>query len=58
MTIPCCLAIACIRSDGRAIGNLLDHLVPARLLLGAEVRPVEELLEAEHLDAAPCRPPR
>ena len=35
----------------RAVGNLLGQLVPARLLLGAEVGAVEQLLQAEDLDA-------
>src|SRR4051812_13194167 len=34
-----------------AIRNPLDHVVPARLLLGAKVRTVEQFLEAQHLYA-------
>ncbi len=37
--------------DGWPIGHALDGLVPARLLLGAEVRRREDLLHAENLDA-------
>src|SRR6266568_3855508 len=36
--------------DGRPVGDTLGQVVPARLLLGAEVRPVEQLLQAEDLD--------
>src|ERR1043165_6398380 len=36
---------------GRAVGDLLDGVVPARVLLGAEVRTGEDLLHAEHLHA-------
>src|SRR5206468_2766139 len=35
--------------DGWAVRYFLDRIVPARLLLGAEVRSVEDLLHAENL---------
>src|SRR3954467_3098076 len=35
-----------------AVRNPLDHVVPERLLLGAKVRTVEQILEAQHLYAA------
>jgi hypothetical protein len=43
------------RLDRRAVGNAFDHLVPTRLLFRAEVRSVEQLLQAQQLDAAPAR---
>src|SRR5258706_1574774 len=36
--------------DGRPVWHALSQFIPARLLLGAEVRTVEEFLEAEDLD--------
>ena len=53
--MPCFFASVLHRLDRRAVGNPLGHLVPARLLLGAEVGPVEELLQAQDLDAPPRR---
>src|SRR5688500_4416009 len=42
-------------AGSRPIRNLLDGIVPARALLGAEVRTGEDLLHAEDLNAlAPC----
>jgi len=38
--------------DGRAVGNLLDHAVPLRILVAAKVGAVEKLLQADDL-----RPP-
>jgi hypothetical protein len=52
---PVCLRDRLHRSNGRAVGDSLDHFVPARLLLGAKIRPVEEFLQTEHLHAPPCR---
>src|SRR3954447_7991935 len=37
--------------DSGAVRNPLDHVVPARLLLGAKVRTVEQFLEAQPLYA-------
>src|SRR5918993_762398 len=43
------------QADRRTIRDSFDHLVPAALLLGAEIGPVEELLQAQELHAAaPC----
>ena len=36
---------------GRGAGNRLRRVVPARVLAGAEIRTVEDLLEAEDLNA-------
>jgi hypothetical protein len=36
--------------DGGTVGHALGQVVPARLLLGAEVGAVEDLLQAEQLD--------
>ena len=41
--------------DGGTVGYLLGEVVPARVLLRGEVRTVEQLLEAQHLHAAPAR---
>src|ERR1051325_3762270 len=38
----------------RPVGDLLDRVVPARVLLGAEVRPGEDLLEADDLHTFLC----
>ena len=40
------------QADGRPVGHLLRELVPARILLRREVGAVEQLLQAEDLDAA------
>src|SRR6185312_15600351 len=40
---------------GGAVWHALGHLVPSRLLLGAEVRAVEKLLQAEDLHFSLCR---
>src|SRR5262245_9690037 len=39
----------------RSLGDAFHHLVPAGLLLGAEVRAVEEFLETQKLHASPRR---
>jgi hypothetical protein len=39
-------------ADGRAVGHLFRELVPAGILLRREVGAVEQLLQAEDLDAA------
>src|SRR3954452_20802363 len=36
---------------GRTVGDFLDRVVPARALLGAEIRAGENLLHAQHLNA-------
>ena len=51
MTMPCLLRDSCISFVVGPSGMLLDRLVPARALLGAEVRAVEDLLHAEDLHA-------
>jgi hypothetical protein len=43
---------------GRSIGNALGQVVPANVLLGAEIRTVEKFLEAEHLHFFSSRPAR
>ena len=53
--MPCFFASSCISLIVGPSGIRSIMLVPARLLLGAEVRAVEELLQAEDLDAAPRR---
>jgi hypothetical protein len=40
-----------LHKPGRgAVGDALDHFVPVRILLGWEIRAVEEFLKAEYLD--------
>src|SRR5262245_10465452 len=41
--------------DGGALRNMLDHLVPAGVLLGTEVRSIEEFLKTEQLHPFPSR---
>ena len=41
--------------QGRAAGDRLGQSIPLGLLFGAEVRSVEEFLQAENLDLAFCR---
>jgi len=36
--------------NGRAVGSPLGHGIPTPVLFGAEVRAVEQLLEAEYFD--------
>ena len=55
MTILCFFASFRIRRDGRPVGHALGEVVPARLLLGAEVGAVEELLQAQDLGLLPGR---
>ena len=50
ITILCFFARSCI-SFVVGPGNLLRQLVPLDLLLGTEVRPVEQLLQADDFDA-------
>ena len=52
--MPSCFAMSWNMLRRRAVGNLLGQLVPARFLLGAEVGAVEQLLQAEDLDALPA----
>ncbi|MNR90109.1 hypothetical protein D3C72_210870 [compost metagenome] len=43
------------QGDGRAIRDALGHAIPAGILLGGEVGAVEDLLEAEDLNALAAR---
>ena len=43
-------------THGRPLGDPLDHRVPSGVLLGREVWPVEQLLQAQDLDVSARRP--
>jgi hypothetical protein len=46
----CLAAIFCIKLRGGSVGNALGEVVPANVLLGAEIRTVEKFLQAKYFD--------